>query len=73
MIEQAEAVFCMARRQREAVIALVPAAAGKTVCLDQAQDIPDPIGKGLEEYRGCLASIAAAVGRRLDELGVAPA
>ncbi len=73
MIERAEAVFCMTGRQREAVIALVPAAAGKTVCLDPARDIPDPIGKGLEEYRGCLAAIREAVRRRLDELGAAMA
>jgi protein-tyrosine-phosphatase len=73
MIERAEAVFCMTRRQRESVIALVPDAAGKTVCLDPAQDIPDPLGKGLEEYRGCLSKIAAAVRRRLDGLGIATA
>jgi protein-tyrosine-phosphatase len=73
MVERADAVFCMTRRQRESVIALVPAAAGKTVCLDSAQDIPDPIGKGLEEYRGCLASIREAVRRRLDEMAIAPA
>ena len=68
MIERAETVFCMTRSQREVVIALVPAAAGKTVCLDPDGDVPDPIGQGQEAYRTCLARIRGAVRRRLDEL-----
>ena len=68
MIERAEAVFCMTRPQREMVIALVPAAAAKTVCIDPDGDVPDPIGHGQEAYRTCLARIRGAVLQRLDEL-----
>lgn len=74
MIERAEAVFCMTESQRQAVIALVPEAAAKTVCLDGRADVPDPIGHGQEVYRQCLARIRGAVRLRLDELlGAAPA
>ncbi len=72
MIERAETVFCMTRSQREMVIALVPAAAGKTVCLDPDGDVPDPIGHGQEAYRTCLARIRGAVRQRLDELSGMP-
>ena len=68
MIERAETVFCMTRSQRERVIALVPAASGKTVCLDPDGDVPDPIGQGQEAYRACLARIRGAVRLRLDEM-----
>jgi protein-tyrosine-phosphatase len=68
MIERAETVFCMTRSQREMVVALVPAAAGKTVCLDPDGDVPDPIGHGQEAYRTCLARIRGAVRQRLDEI-----
>lgn len=71
MIGRAETVFCMTKSQRDAVIALVPEAAGKTVCLDPDGDIPDPIGHGQEVYRECLARIRGAVRIRLDErLGI---
>ncbi|HEV2853841.1 MAG TPA: hypothetical protein VHC97_13650 [Thermoanaerobaculia bacterium] len=73
MISRAEAVFCMTKSQREAVIALVPEAAGKTVCLDPDGDVPDPIGHGQEVYRECLARIRGAVRRRLDEMLEVPA
>jgi protein-tyrosine-phosphatase len=68
MIERADAVFCMTRSQREGVLALVPGAAGKTVCLDPDGDIPDPIGHGQDVYRECLAKIRGSVRLRLDEL-----
>jgi protein-tyrosine-phosphatase len=62
-----EAIFCMTRAHREAVIDTVPFAAGKTYCLDPDGDIEDPIGGGLEDYLKCAQHIRRLVCLRLNE------
>lgn len=62
-----EAIFCMTRAHREAVINTHPFAAGKTYCLDPDGDIEDPIGGGLEDYLNCARHIHRLVRWRLDE------
>jgi protein-tyrosine-phosphatase len=62
-----EAIFCMTRAHREAVIDAHPFAAAKTHCLDPDGDIEDPIGGGLEDYLNCARHIHRLVRRRLDE------
>ena len=70
LVERAEAIYCMTRGQREAVLALVPAAAAKTACLDPQGDVPDPIGQPLAAYLACARRLRSAVQARLGELGV---
>jgi protein-tyrosine-phosphatase len=67
MVERAEAVYCMTRGQRQAVLALVPEAAGKTACLDPESDVPDPIGQPLAAYLACAQRLQVLVRRRLAE------
>jgi protein-tyrosine-phosphatase len=67
LAEQAEAIFCMTRAQRQLVIEMVPAVAGKTYCLDAEADIEDPIGKGMAAYLGCARRIQELVRLRLDQ------
>lgn len=67
LVERAEAVFCMTADQREAVLRLVPEAAGKVWCLDPDEDIPDPIGSSSEVYRRYAERLRGLVRRRFDE------
>ncbi len=68
LAEQAEMIFCMTSAHRRAVIEMVPAVAGKTVCLDPTGDIDDPIGKGLAAYLSCIERIRRLVQLRFEEL-----
>jgi protein-tyrosine phosphatase len=68
MARQAEMIFCMTDAVRQTVIKMLPAAAGKTYCLDTASDIPDPIGKGMDAYLNCARRIHDLVRLRFDEL-----
>ncbi len=67
MIERAEAIYCMTRGQRQAVLALVPAGAGKSAGLDPEGDVPDPIGQPLAAYLACAQRLQVLVRRRLAE------
>jgi len=65
-----EKIFCMTRSHRDAVIALVPAAAEKTQCLDPDGDVEDPIGSSLSAYVNCARRIHALVRLRFDEINL---
>jgi protein-tyrosine-phosphatase len=65
MIAGADAIYCMTAAQREAVLALVPEAAGKTLCLDPEADIPDPTGQALDIYRQCAQRLRSLIRQRL--------
>lgn len=67
LVERAEAIYCMTRGQRQAVLALVPEAAAKTACLDPEGDVPDPIGQPLAAYLACAQRLQVLVRRRLAE------
>lgn len=67
LAHQVEMIFCMTRAHREAVIEMVPSAAGKTHCLDPEADIEDPIGGGMEAYVKCVSRIHSLIRWRLDE------
>jgi protein-tyrosine-phosphatase len=73
MVQQAEAVFCMTEKQRQALIALFPGAAAKTHCLAPDGDIPDPSGAGLEVFVDVASRIERLVRQRLDSLELAEA
>ena len=70
LAQQAEMIFCMTSAQREAVIKMLPAVAGKTYCLDSQADIGDPIGKGMDAYLNCARRIHDLVRLRFDELNL---
>jgi protein-tyrosine-phosphatase len=60
-------VYCMTRAQRDLVVALAPAAAARTVCLDPEADLPDPAGQPLQAYRDCAARFRTLIRERLSE------
>ena len=62
-----EAVYCMTRAQREAVLALAPDAAGRTFCLDPDSDVDDPAGQALDAYRSCARRLQTLVRDRIRE------
>jgi protein-tyrosine-phosphatase len=68
LADEAEMIFCMTGAQRQAVIDMIPAVAGKTYCLQAQGDIDDPIGKGMQAYVDCASRIRELVRLRLNEL-----
>lgn len=68
LVHQVEKIFCMTQTHCAAVIDLVPAAAGKTQCLDPNGDVEDPIGSGLAAYVNCARRIHDLVRLRFDEI-----
>jgi protein-tyrosine-phosphatase len=70
LADEAEKIFCMTEAHRNAVIDLIPAAAGKTECLDPEGDLEDPAGRGLAAYVTCATRINDLVRLRFDEIGL---
>lgn len=70
LAQRAEMIFCMTGAQRDAVVKMLPAFAGKTYCLDAQADIDDPIGKGMDAYLACARRIHELVRLRFDELNL---
>lgn len=68
----AEMILCMTQGHRRAVIDMLPAAAGKTRCLDPDGDIEDPIGGGLEVYLKCAGRMQSLIRQCFDEAGILP-
>jgi protein-tyrosine-phosphatase len=69
LIEQADVIYCMTGKHRDAVLGQAPDAVSKTFTLDPAGDIDDPIGKPLETYVECARAIQVHVRARFQELG----
>jgi protein-tyrosine-phosphatase len=67
MCADTDVVYCMTREQRDAVVALAPSAADRTVCLDPDGDVADPSGRPVEAYRDCAAALQTLVRRRVLE------
>ncbi len=70
LIDEAEAVYCMTRAHRDAVIRMNPSAAPKTWRLDPNDDIEDPSGAGAVVYNRCASCIQSLVRLRLDQAGI---
>lgn len=66
MCADSDAVYCMTRDHRDAVIAIAPEAAGRTVCIDPAADVPDPDGH-IGGYRDCAGRLRTLIRRHLPE------
>ncbi len=73
MLQDAEVVYCMTESHRRAVLAMLPAAADRTMLLDQRGDIEDPIGASAAEYLRCARQIQQAIDARLDALNISSA
>jgi len=67
LVHRAEKIYAMAPEHLEAVLDLVPAAAGRAWLLDPNGPVPDPIGGSAEQYRACAMQIERAVELRLKE------
>ncbi|MCE9590811.1 MAG: Sua5/YciO/YrdC/YwlC family protein [Planctomycetes bacterium] len=67
MVHEADLILCMTESHLRAVVAMAPSAAEKTLALDPAGDIEDPIGSGMEAYERCAAAIEKSLNQRLKE------
>jgi tRNA threonylcarbamoyl adenosine modification protein (Sua5/YciO/YrdC/YwlC family) len=67
LINAADLIFCMTRQHVEDVIAAVPDAAGKTLVLDAAGNIADPIGGDARTYERTAGRIEKSLRRRMKE------
>ncbi len=67
LIQAADHIFVMCPSHKEAVLELVPSAAGKTRLLDENDPIDDPIGGTDSVYEECAGHIERALRRRLEE------
>ena len=63
----ADLILTMTERQRSALAAIYPEAAGRIRMLD-GSDIPDPWGRGAEFYAGTFSLIKGAVSKLAGEL-----
>ena len=67
LIHEADVIFTMSRSHAAAVTALVPSAAEKTMTLDPAGDIDDPIGGDLSLYQSLAGQMVQLIEKRLEE------
>jgi tRNA threonylcarbamoyl adenosine modification protein (Sua5/YciO/YrdC/YwlC family) len=69
LVRAADLVLTMTAAHRRAVIAGMPEAETKVELLDpDGNDVPDPIGAGIDAYRATLATIERALQRRVRAL-----
>jgi len=67
MVQDADVIYTMTRRHREALLALSPGAADKIHPLDPNGDVDDPIGSGPTAYQRCAELIRRRLHQRLQE------
>jgi len=67
LIHEADVIYCMTEAHRQAVLALAPEAADKTMPLDPQHDIEDPVGAGQDIYEQSAQAIRRALTARLEE------
>ncbi len=72
LIHQADLILTMGASHAAAVTALVPGAAGKTLTLDPAGDIDDPIGGDLGLYQALAKTMVQLITSRLTERKILP-
>lgn len=76
LIAQAHTIYCMTASHRDAVLALAPDAADRTVVLDPDGTLPDPHGQEPVRYRDCAERLQSLITQRITPLtaaGRAPA
>lgn len=68
MVRQADYLLAMTTAHRTRIIELEPSAADRTALLIEGEDIRDPIGQSVEEYRRCAKTIERGLQTRLAEI-----
>lgn len=67
LIHEADVIYCMTGAHRQALLAMSPAAEGKTFLLDPGGDVEDPMGSDLTTYQRCAERIRRRLAQRLKE------
>jgi len=67
VVNQADFIFVMTRAHRKAVLELARQGADRVVLLAGQDEIEDPLGMGIEQYRECARLIERCLRQRLDE------
>lgn len=67
LIHEADVIYCMTGAHLQAVLAMSPAADGKSVLLDPGGDIEDPMGSDLTTYQRCAERLRRRLAQRLKE------
>jgi protein-tyrosine phosphatase len=67
LVHRAEHIYVMSPEHRQAVMDLVPAAAGRVWLLDEEIPVADPLGGSVDDYRRCADHIHRALWARLEE------
>jgi protein-tyrosine-phosphatase len=70
LIHQADQIFTMCQHHTETVLTMVPSARERTVRLDPAGDVADPMGGDETVYNRCAERIAEALRARLRDLAL---
>lgn len=65
LIDQAHTIYTMTTAHRDALLALAPHAADKTICLDPSGDIPDPHDQPPTAYHDCATRIHTVIHQHL--------
>lgn len=69
LISHCDHIFTMTRSHRDALLSAFPELAGQVRLLSsQSQDIPDPIGAGMDEYIRCRDVITKHLQRLLEDI-----
>lgn len=65
LIAQAHTIYTMTTAHRDALLAMAPDAADKTICLDPSGDIPDPHDQPPTAYHDCATRIHTVIHQHL--------
>lgn len=72
LIAQAHTIYTMTTAHRDALLALAPNAADKTICLDPSGDIPDPHDQPPTAYHDCATRIHTVIHQHLVPTNTSP-
>jgi len=72
LIDEAHTIYTMTTAHRDALLALAPHAAGKTICLDPDGDIPDPHDHSPTAYHDCATRIHTVIHQHLVPTNAGP-
>lgn len=67
LLQDADVIFTMTERHRDAVVHLLPRAADKTFRLDPERDVDDPVGGPASLYAHTAEQIREAIQKHIDE------
>ncbi|MBU1006183.1 MAG: hypothetical protein KKH08_01155, partial [Candidatus Omnitrophica bacterium] len=68
LLKRSDLIFVMERRHRSSVLSMLPEADSKIKILREEEDVPDPMGRSMEEYRVVRDIIKDKIGNIFLEL-----